>query len=220
MRNALLLCSVLGLAACAEQQVYRPSPDDLADLQRRNEARALAQREEAERGVSPADRARFQREAARTIRENELLERALTSSPDYAQAVRRAAEANIAEAVPVVRETRQSREGRVTAEEARLSDAVERRRRERLGQQAQQARFAQDQQAATQCDMQARQVGAGYNNPRSLLNLESAAAEAQARDACLAGHLRSRPVLPVTPSDGGPTRTYVPTSRDRPTYDW
>jgi hypothetical protein len=144
--------------------------------------------------VSPADRAKRQRE-------DELLERALTNSPDYMAALRRAAAANIAAeepSDPPARRNRaaeaQAREQRITAEEARLSDAVEVRRRSRLAQQDQSDRLARIHAARAACDAQASSVGAGIYTPYSpragILGsaltgaIASASAEAQARAGC------------------------------------
>jgi hypothetical protein len=127
-------------------------------------------------------------------REAELLERAMTASPDYSQALRRAAVANIDEAPPAPRERPQARYQRIEAEEARLSDLIERRRRERLAQRGQQDRAAQAAAARAACDAQASAVGAGMYTPYSprggILGsalagaINSSAAEEQARIGC------------------------------------
>jgi hypothetical protein len=137
----------------------------------------------------PASRVEVTPEAAaRQGQEDELLERALTNSPDYTAAVRRAAIANVdAEQPPTGRRTpaaTQAREQRITAEEARLSDAVEKRRRDRLSQQARSDKAARDQQAVATCRARGAQMDAAYYNPRSLLNLEGMAAGNQAAAAC------------------------------------
>jgi hypothetical protein len=134
--------------------------------------------------------------SASSPRENELLERALTNSPDYAQALRRAAIANVdAEGSPSVRrQPSQVREQRISAEEARLSDVIEKRRRERLAQRRQQDRAAQAAAIRANCDAQASAVGAGTYTPYSpragILGsalsgaINSTAAEEQARAGC------------------------------------
>lgn len=144
--------------------------------------------------VSPAER-------AIRAREDALLERALTNSPDYTAALRRAAVANVdAEepSAPASRRNRaaeiQVREQRIAAEEARLSEAVEVRRRARLAQQDQSDRLARIHAARAACDAQASSVGAGIYTPYSpragILGsaltgaIASASAEAQARAGC------------------------------------
>jgi hypothetical protein len=140
-------------------------------------------------------------ERAKASRENELLERALTNSPDYMAALRRAAMANVdAEepSAPTGRRNRaaeaQAREQRIAAEEARLSDAIELRRRSRLAQQDQNDRAARLNAARAACDAQASSVGAGIYTPYSprqgILGsaltgaIASTSAEAQARAGC------------------------------------
>ncbi|MCR0981789.1 hypothetical protein [Roseomonas populi] len=125
-------------------------------------------------------------------RENSLLEDALSGRPDYTAALRRAAEANISEENPVVRQSRAAREARIDAEVARLSDAVEKRRREVLAQHQQQQRSAQDQAAIDACQARGQTIEASMYRSRSLLNLEASAAGVQARDACIQNYLRSR----------------------------
>lgn len=144
--------------------------------------------------VSPAER-------AIRAREDALLERALTNSPDYMAALRRAAVANVDAEEPSAPANRRNRaaealarEQRITAEEARLSDAVEVRRRARLAQQDQHDRVARINAARTACDAQASLVGAGIYTPYSpragILGsaltgaIASASAEAQARAGC------------------------------------
>ncbi|MBP0493038.1 hypothetical protein [Roseomonas indoligenes] len=131
-------------------------------------------------------------------RENSLLEDALSGRPDYTAALRRAAEANISEESPVVRQTRAAREARIDAEVARLSDAVEKRRRERLASDAASAQASQTiaarAAARAACDAQASGVGAGTYTPYSpragILGsalagaMTSSAAEEQARQGC------------------------------------
>jgi hypothetical protein len=124
-------------------------------------------------------------------REAELLERALTNSPDYAQAVRRAAVANINEAPPVPRERPQAREARIAAEEARLSDLIEKRRRERLAMREQSNRASQDQAAIAACEARGAQIDASMYSRRSILNLDGAIAGAQARNACIEAYRRT-----------------------------
>jgi len=124
-------------------------------------------------------------------REASLLEDALAGRPDYVQALRRAAEANIAESNPVVRQSPAAREARVRAEEARLSDLIETRRREQVGQRQQQDRAARDQAAVAACQARGAQIDAAMYNPRSILNIDGAAAAAQARNACLDAYQRT-----------------------------
>jgi hypothetical protein len=134
-------------------------------------------------------------------REDALLERAFTGSPDYMAALRRAAVANVdVEEAPAPTGRRnlaaqaQAREQRIAAEEARLSDAVEARRRSRLAQQDQNDRMARANAARAACDAQASSVGAGIYTPYSpragILGsaltgaIASASAEEQARAGC------------------------------------
>jgi len=131
-------------------------------------------------------------------REAELLERALTGSPDYTAAVRRAAVANVdaaGEPSPAGRRNRadvaQAREQRISAEEARLSDEIEKRRRARLAANDAQNRSARDQQAAAACQARSAQMEAAYFNPRALVNLDGMVAGAQARNACLDAYQRT-----------------------------
>ena len=131
-------------------------------------------------------------------REAELLQRALTGSPDYTAAVRRAAIANIdanPEAAPASRRSRAdaalAREQRIAAEEARLSDAIEQRRRAQLALNEQQGRSARDQQAAATCQARGAQIDAAYYNPRALVNLDGMVAGIQARNTCLEAYQRT-----------------------------
>ncbi|WP_140886983.1 hypothetical protein [Muricoccus nepalensis] len=130
--------------------------------------------------------------------ENELLARALTNSPDYTAAVRRAAAANVdAAAFPqsssrqLRTESREAREQRISAEEARLSNLIERRRREQLALRGDEARATRDQQTLYACQARGAQMEAAYNNPRSILNLEATATGAQTRNACLENYQRT-----------------------------
>jgi hypothetical protein len=157
---------------------------------------AIIRRAADERQAKAADAALTPGQRAARDRENDLLQRALTNSPDYVQAVRRAAVANVdAEASPAGRQNPQTnaaaREQRIAAEEARLSDAVERRRREQLAQTAQRDQALRNQQAAYSCEARAAQMDAAYYNPRSLLNLEGLAASNQTRQACLEAYSRT-----------------------------
>jgi hypothetical protein len=129
---------------------------------------------------------------AKQDREDALLERALTGSPDYEAALRRAAVANVGAG------RARDREQRIAEEEARLSDAVELRRRDRLAAQgrAEQAAQANAARAAAQasCDAQAAAAGAGTYRPyRPGLGaigsgltgaISSSFAEEQARQGC------------------------------------
>lgn len=127
-------------------------------------------------------------------RENELLERALSASPDYTAAVRRAAVANVDGSASGSRRpaSPRAREAAIVTEEARLSEAVEVRRRQRLGQQAQQQQAQQDQQAAANCIALGQQVEASMFSRRSILNLEGGFAGAHARDNCWNSYQQSR----------------------------
>jgi hypothetical protein len=172
------------LAACADGGCAACGIGDQAALNRTAAAYVEARRQAEQsqtQAQTPAER-------AKKAQEDELLERALTNSPDYTAAVRRAAIANVdAEQPPAGRRTpaaTQAREQRITAEEARLSDAVEKRRRDRLSQQARSDKAARDQQAIATCRARGAQMDAAYYNPRSLLNLEGMAAGNQAAAAC------------------------------------
>jgi hypothetical protein len=135
---------------------------------------------------TPEQRSQRERGAARNARENSLLEDALASRPDYVQALRRAAVANIdAEPVAGRRELPAARERRIAAEEARLSDLIEKRRRERQQAGKVQDRNRRAEAAAGQCLQLGAQIEASYYNPRSILNLEASAAGAQARNQCI-----------------------------------
>jgi hypothetical protein len=147
---------------------------------------------------TPAERQKVEADRAKREREDALLERALTNSPDYTSALRRAAVANVdAEQVTPAsgRRTRsaeaQAKEQRIAAEEARLSDVVEKRRQDRLNQQAQNQKTARDQAAVSACVARGNQIDAAYYNPRSILNLEGMAAGVQARNACLEAYQRT-----------------------------
>jgi hypothetical protein len=83
------------------------------------------------------------------------------------------------------------RESRITAEEARLSDAVETRRRTFIAQSNARDQALRNQQAAYVCEARGAQIDAAYYNPRSLLNLEAMAAGNQARQACLEAYSRT-----------------------------
>lgn len=194
-----MLCAAL--AACAPQAPnYYESPEwqeamrQAQERTRQRQAEERARAEAAERALTPAQRARRDLDGAKRTRENELLERALTSSPDYTAAVRRAAVANVdGEAAVLALDAPRrpapnprTREAAIVAEEARLSDAVEVRRRQRLAEQAQQRQREQVQAAEAACIAHGQQVEASMYNPRSLLNLEAAVTGAQARQNCLA----------------------------------
>jgi hypothetical protein len=145
----------------------------------------------------------------RRAREDELLERALANSPDYTSALRRAAIANVDAEAPFSPGSRRTqaeiataREQRIAAEEARLSDAIEVRRRGELAQRQQEQQQQQDKfdrvarlnAARAACDAQASAVGAGIYTPYSpragVLGsaltgaIASASAETQARAGC------------------------------------
>jgi hypothetical protein len=179
-----------------------PSAETRAQLQREHEAftAKMAQyaederksRAAAEAALTPEQRAQRDREAAKAAREAELLQRALSNSPDYTAAVRRAAAANVDADFPLMSsgktrrsEPAQAREDRIAAEEARLSEAVEARRRTSIAQTNARNQALRDQQAAYTCQARGAQMEAAYNNPRSLLNLEGIAYGAQAQQACL-----------------------------------
>ena len=131
---------------------------------------------------------------APTPQEAELLERAITNSPDYAQALRRAAIANVNAEPPLSREGTQARQARIASEEARLSDLIEKRRRDALSARAAQDRAAGLAAARAACDAQASAVGASSYTPYSpragILGsaitsaMNSSAAEEQARAGC------------------------------------
>jgi len=151
--------------------------------------------------LTPSQRARRDLETAKSSRENDLLERAITSSPDYTSAVRRAAVANVdgeAAIPPAAGAPRRTatnaraREAAISVEEARLSDAVEIRRRQRLADQGRERQGQQDQQAAANCIALGQQIEASMYRSRSILNLEAAATGAQARENCWANYQQSR----------------------------
>jgi hypothetical protein len=195
------LLAALFLAGCASggrETCPGCGRGDAAALQAKTEAydrqREADRQAYIYRDLSPAER-------TKRTREDELLERALTSSPDYMAALRRAAVANVdAEEPPAPAGRRnraaeaQAREQRITAEEARLSDAVELRRRSRLAQQGQNDRAARLNAARAACDAQASSVGAGiytpYSHRQGVLGsaltgaIASASAEEQARAGC------------------------------------
>ena len=207
MRGMLLAFMLAGCAQQGAQQGMVHSgplaPDQLAAIERmRTEAeRRRLDRAAAEGALTPAQRGRRELDAARVTRENELLERAASASPDYTAAVRRAAVANVdgEAAIPPAQGARRrpavnprTRDAAITAEEARLSEAVEIRRRQRLNEQAGQMRGQQDQQAAANCVALGQTIEASMFNPRSFLNLEGAIAGVQARDNCWNNYQQSR----------------------------
>ena len=174
------------------------SPETMAAIRR-----AMAENAARENGIptTPEDPADLNRRTARTAQQRELLERALTNSPDYAQAVRRAAIANVDTDTPLPPPGRRSRpdfaearEQRIAAEEARLSDLIEKHRRARLAGLAMQDQAARLSAARGACDAQASAVGAGVQTPYSpragILGsalvgaINSSAAEEQARAGC------------------------------------
>lgn len=196
------LASMLG--GCGRAPV---SAEEQARFFAEGEARAAAMRAQneaaraaAEAAMTPAQRAQRDLGIVKALREYELLQRALSGSPDYAVAVTRAATANVdgAAAIPLAPGERRppvnqrAREAAIRAEEARLSDAVEVRRRQQLAQDAQQRQGQQDQMAAAQCIALGQQIEASMFSQRSLLNLEGAIAGAQARDQCWAAYQARR----------------------------
>lgn len=190
LRLAIVLAAAGGLIGCASQAPLPPLADDqLAAVER------MRIQDELHRNGGVGRLPPEQREAAtaKRARENELLERALTAAPDYQVAVRRVAIINATEDAP-------RRAGRSTpptlaaiaAEEARLFDAVEVRRRSRLAEQGQQRQSQQDQQAALACINHGQQVEASMFNPRSLLNIEATITGVSARDQCIANYQMTR----------------------------
>jgi hypothetical protein len=203
----IAVVALLLLSSCAEKPVSQLPPDDGTigpdGIYRPSQARVdeYERQIQAPRAANPQFAPSMNQrqfppivEQQISAREAELLERAMTASPDYAQALRRAAVANIDEAPPVPRERPQARYQRIEAEEARLSDLVERRRREHLAQRGQQDRAAQAAAARGACDAQALAVGAGIYTPYSPRTgvlgsalagaINSSAAEEQARIGC------------------------------------
>lgn len=191
-------------AGCAPQSsgVFQPvayTPEERARIAAMYEDDAR-RRAAAEVALTPGQRAQREFDAAKAARENELLERAVSASPDYTAVVTRAAVANVdgAMAIPPAPGERRvpvnarAREAAIRAEEARLSEAVEVRRRQRLGEQAAQRQGQQDRQMAAQCIALGQQIEASMYSPRSFLNLEGAIAGAQARDNCWANYQRNR----------------------------
>lgn len=183
MKRLVLVALACGLAGCGQRQQFTEAENAEAAAARRGYEIHLARLAGPPPVVTP--------EAAR---ENELLERALSASPDYSAAVRRAAIANVDAAGSARRSAAnpRARDAAIGAEEARLSEAVEVRRRQRLAEQAQQRQGQQDQQAAAQCIALGQQIEASMFNPRSLLNIEGSFAAVQARDNCWASYQQSR----------------------------
>ena len=167
------LAAVLMVAGCANAPVSAPyvlTPADHARLDALNaqEAAARQRRDAADPNITPEQRARRSFEDSRTAREGELLERALSGSPDYTAAVKRAATANVdgEAAIPAApgsprrpAMTARAREAAIATEEARLSEVVEARRRQRLAEQAMQARSQQDQMAVAICRARGQVAG-------------------------------------------------------------
>jgi predicted ATP-dependent protease len=206
----LLVCACAGTDPAVEQAV-------LAERNRKHQlwvdehaARAAAiataeaaltptQRNEREKQQGE-ERAARERKAAQAKREGELLERALTGSPDYVSAVRRAAIANVdLEVIPANTSRRQQTsaavlEARIAAEEARLSDVIESRRRDALAARAMADQAARISAARASCDAQASAVAASVYTPYSrragilgsalMGAINSSAAEEQARAGC------------------------------------
>lgn len=148
------------IEAVARWQAVEENRRVMADIRREQEA--------AEQALSPTERAQRALSAAKITRENELLERALSGSPDYSAAVKRVATANVdgEAAIPTPpgaprrpAMTQRAREAAIAIEEARLSEAVELRRRQSLSQQAAVARAQQDQQAAIICRARGQVAG-------------------------------------------------------------
>lgn len=203
----VMLCMV-ALAGCAGTSgevngVYQP-PQSVVDDYNHKMADLKASRPELFAQPKSAHTVSLNpAEQAKASRENELLERALTNSPDYPAAVRRAAIANIDEeasrTTPNPRRSRITtsvREDLVRQEEQRLSDAVEIRRRRKLAENQAQQRAAMDQQAIYACEARGQQMDAAHYDPRSLLNLYGMVAGVQARDACLEAYRRTG-ILPT-----------------------
>lgn len=203
MRIPMLLVALAAIPSCAVKDDNARFADMVWMAEERRkwaefDAQEAAKRAAAENALTPQQRADREFQAAKAGREQDLLQRALTNSPDYAAAVRRAAVANVEGPPSVAPGARRpalnakANEAAVAAEEARLSDVIEQQRREMLAAQQQRALFAQDTLAIYQCRAQGAQVGALYYNPRSFLNLESAIAETKARDDCLRAYQMSR----------------------------
>jgi hypothetical protein len=170
MRRVLLVLALSAVTGCASAPpggtpfVMTPEQQErhrgAIESERQLVASLRQQQQAAELAMTPTDRARRALDAAKITRENELIERAVSGSPDYTAAVRRAAIANVdgEAAIPQPAGTPRraaagptAREAAITAEESRLSEAVEVRRRQRLADQAATARAQQDQQAAIIC---------------------------------------------------------------------
>ncbi|WP_431282751.1 hypothetical protein ACQW02_25655 [Humitalea sp. 24SJ18S-53] len=193
MKHTLLAVLTVALAGCAPQtgpysaeQLAQWESESLERLRQVTEQAAAA-----ERALTPAERTARDNAAAKTARENELLERALTNSPDYAAAIRRAAIANV-DAEPPQPGRRVPREQRITAEESRLSDAIEVRRRQRMQTQANIDQTRRDIQAEANCRARGQAIEAAYYDRRSLLNLEAALNGNQAMQECLSAYRRTR----------------------------
>jgi hypothetical protein len=204
--RGLVLVALVALTGCAGGQ--KPVPAGTEERSRvyqaeleRSRAAERERQEAAERALTPTQRAQRELEAAKVTRENELLERAASASPDYTAAVRRAAVANVdgESAIPSApgaprraAANPRTREAVISAEEARLSEAVEIRRRQRLAEQGRQQQGQRDQQAAANCIALGQQIEASMYSSRSLLNLEAAATGAQTRENCWVNYQRSR----------------------------
>lgn len=164
MRMLVIAVALLAVG-CASQQMSW-TPEDAARAAELNaqaaaarEAPARAARAAAEAALTPMQRAQRDLDIMKAVREYELLQRALSGSPDYSAALTRAATVNVDDQASLPEQvgarrtvlTPRAREAAIRTEEARLSDAVELRRRQRLNEQAAVARSQQDQQAAAIC---------------------------------------------------------------------
>jgi hypothetical protein len=141
-------------------------------------------------GLTAQQRAERDFETAKATRERELLERALSNSPDYTSALQRAAVANVEGPPPrpgVKRSTLNPRakEAAVAAEVARLSDEIEQQRRQAIAAREVREQLSRDARAHHECDLRGRQMEAAYYNPRSFLNLEAVLAGNMARADCM-----------------------------------
>jgi hypothetical protein len=204
MRSFALVVS-LALSGCAAGGgTYQPPESVVAEFDRRTAALRASNPElftGRPIGAPPTaeERQKMEADRAKRAREDELLERALTNSPDYMAALRRAAIANVdvdEPPAPSGRRNRaaeaQAREQRITAEETRLSDEIEKRRRTRLAAEDQRQRSIRDQAAIDACQARGQAIEASMFDRRSILNLEGAIYGAQARDACIQNYMATR----------------------------
>jgi hypothetical protein len=140
--------------------------------------------------LTPEDRRYMSYINERIRQERELLQRALTNSPDYTAAVRRAAEYAIT-ADPLMmaalrREPHKKAEV-VAREEGMISNRIEAQRREVLANQQALDMAQRLQMAVTQCEMRGAQVEASSAQPWRLIDVQSVLLGANAREQCLRG---------------------------------